>query len=283
MIQDSFKNERPSLYLVATPIGNMSEMTPRAIEVLNQVDIIAAEDTRSFKNLAHHFKITTATVSYHLHNEEQSTKHILSLLASGKHVALVSDAGYPLISDPGQTLVFAVLKEGYNVIPISGSTAFLNALVASGLVAMPFAFLGFLEGKESQCRKQLLKYKDLPMTSIYYISVHKIEKLLEIVYDVLGDREVCLARELSKVHESFIRGSLSQLIEESVTLKGEFVLVIDQNREETIRDLEDCLHLVDEYVLKGESISRAISLVAKENKISKKALYQAYHENKKEF
>ncbi|MBK2404294.1 16S rRNA (cytidine(1402)-2'-O)-methyltransferase [Erysipelothrix sp. strain 2 (EsS2-7-Brazil)] len=278
--QQSFKNEKPTLFLVATPIGNLNEMTPRAIETLKNVDVIAAEDTRNARKLCSHFDINTKMISHHMHNEQESTKGILDLLESGLSVGLVSDAGYPLISDPGQTLVRDVIAAGYNVVPISGSSAFLNALVASGLIVQPFAFMGFMEHKESQLKKQLIQNKDLPMTTIYYLSVHKLEKTLEIVYDVLGNRKICLVREITKMHEEFIRGTVTEVMESVETIKGEFVIVIEANTDVSEVNFDDLIIRIKEQINAGNSVSRSISSVAKENGVSKNELYSYYHENK---
>ncbi|MDE8332584.1 16S rRNA (cytidine(1402)-2'-O)-methyltransferase [Erysipelothrix rhusiopathiae] len=278
--QQSFKNEKPTLFLVATPIGNLNEMTPRAIETLKTVDIIAAEDTRNARKLCSHFEINTKMISHHMHNEQESTKGIIDLLESGMNIGLVSDAGYPLISDPGQTLVRDVIAAGYNVVPISGSSAFLNALVASGLIVQPFAFMGFMEHKEGQLKKQLIQHKDLPMTTIYYLSVHKLEKTLEIVYDVLGNRKICLVREITKMHEEFIRGTVTEVMESVETIKGEFVIVIEANTEVSEVSFDDLIIRIKEQINAGSSVSRSISSVAKENGVSKNELYSYYHENK---
>ncbi|MBK2402207.1 MULTISPECIES: 16S rRNA (cytidine(1402)-2'-O)-methyltransferase [Erysipelothrix] len=278
--QQSFKNEKPTLFLVATPIGNLNEMTPRAIETLKNVDVIAAEDTRNARKLCSHFDINTKMISHHMHNEQESTKGILDLLESGLSVGLVSDAGYPLISDPGQTLVRDVIAAGFNVVPISGSSAFLNALVASGLIVQPFAFMGFMEHKESQLKKQLIQNKDLPMTTIYYLSVHKLEKTLEIVYDVLGNRKICLVREITKMHEEFIRGTVTEVMESVETIKGEFVIVIEANTDVSEVSFDDLIIRIKEQINAGNSVSRSISSVAKENGVSKNELYSYYHENK---
>lgn len=280
MIQQSFKNDKATVYLVATPIGNLKEMTPRALEILASVDYIAAEDTRTAKKLLSHFNITTKLISHHVHNEHESTKGLIQLLQEGHNIALVSDAGYPLISDPGQTFVSAVVAAGYNVVPVSGASAFLNAIVASGLVVQPFAFMGFLEAKESQLRKQLIENKDLRMTTVYYLSVHKLEQTLTIILDVLGDRKICLARELTKLHEAFIRGSVTEVLEEIDAVKGEFVLVVEAAKHEEALDLEALGLLVDQQIEQGSSVSRAISSVAKANGISKNELYASYHEGK---
>ncbi len=278
--QESFKNDLPTLFIVATPIGNLDEMTPRAIEVLNTVDIVACEDTRHAGKLFAHFGIKTKMIAHHAHNEKESAKGILELFQTYKNIAIVSDAGYPLISDPGQPLVNEVIQAGYNVVPISGSSAFLNALVVSGLVVQPFAFLGFLESKESALKKQLEAYKDLPMTSVFYLSVHKLEKTLEILYNVLGNRQISLSREITKRHEEIIRGSITEVIEAVSTLKGEFVLCVDRSRDIVETDFEALLNIINERIADGESSSRAITTVAKSNKVPKNALYAYYHDNK---
>ena len=279
MKQESFKNNQSSLYLVATPIGNLSEMTPRAIEILKEVNIIAAEDTRNSRYLLEHFEIETKMMAYHDHNEEEATSTILKKLESGHNVALISDAGYPLISDPGYVLVKEVIRKGFNVIPISGSSAFINALVASGLVVQPFAFMGFLPSKEHALKEQLIKDQKMNITLVYYLSVHKVEKILEIMYDVLGDRKICLAREITKKHEEFIRGTILEVINSLAVKKGEYVLIIEA-QEEKEPELSDLLLKVQEKVGDGIKPSQAISLVSQQFNVSKNDLYNAYHHEK---
>ncbi len=275
-IQKSFKEERPTLYIVATPIGNLSEMTPRAIETLNKVDIIAAEDTRTTGKLLDHFDIQTQTIAYHMHNEKKSTSGIIKLLDEGKSVALVSDAGYPLISDPGQTLVSEVIAKGYPVVPISGSSAFLNALVASGLVTQPFSFMGFLETKETLLKKQVRSIEAIEHTLIFYVSVHRVEKTLKTIHNILGNRQVCLAREITKLHEEFIRTDLESLLETEITLKGEFVLILEGNNKSEEISIEALLMEVEQEILEGMSPSRSITKIAKQYNISKNELYNEY-------
>lgn len=278
MKQQSFKDDVAKLYCVATPIGNLKEMTPRAIEILNEVDVIAAEDTRTTQKLLSHFDIHTPCISHHLHNESASTDGILQLLRDGKNVALVSDAGYPLISDPGQHLVASVTREGFSVIPVSGSSAFLNALVASGLVVQPFAFMGFLEKKSSALEKQLLEDAQIPMTKIYYLSVHALRKSLETVYNVLGDIHICLARELTKQHEEFIRGSVSEVLDALTVEKGEFVLVMEHVVVSQEVSMAQLIQHVNDSIQTGLSVSKAIASVAKAHNVSKNKLYEAFHQ-----
>lgn len=278
--QKSFDNDRPTCYLVATPIGNLNEMTPRAIEILKQVDVIAAEDTRNTGKLLAHFSIETRMISHHEHNETQSTNGILQLLEAGQNVALVSDAGYPLISDPGEILVKKIVDAGFNVVPISGSSAVLNALIASGLSPQPFLFYGFLPVNDKDCRAQLNQLKAYPYTLIFYEAPHRIVKTLKKIHEVFGDRTACLARELTKRHEEFLRGTLSELIEASDELRGEIVLVVQGNKDEHVPDvdLSEINEMITSYITNGISASQAIRKVSEETGISKNELYAHYHQ-----
>jgi 16S rRNA (cytidine1402-2'-O)-methyltransferase len=277
--QKSFQNDLTSLYLVATPIGNLSEMTPRAIEVLKSVSVIAAEDTRNTQKLLQHFQIETRLISHHAYNEKESAQGILKLLESGQNVALVSDAGYPLISDPGYQVVQAVLQAGYNVIPISGSSAALNALVASGLITQPFLFYGFLPNTEKDFRQTLNQLKAYPMTLIFYEAPHRIKKTLAKMIPILGDRKAVIARELTKKFEEFLRGTLSELAELDDELKGEIVLIVEGNGEPKpeIVDLSEINERIQAYIDTGISASQAIRQVAEESGLNKHDLYNAYH------
>lgn len=280
--QKSFQNENPTLYLVATPIGNLTEMTPRAIEVLKEVDIIAAEDTRNTMKLLSHFEISTKCIAHHMHNEYESAKGLLQLLDEGKNVAVVSDAGYPLVSDPGQVVVNLVVEAGYNVVPISGANAALNALVASGLPAQPFMFVGFIKGSESEKRKECLELSKIKQTMIFYEAPHRIKKTLETFLDVFGNRNVCLAREITKKHEEFIRGTLSEVIEGCDELKGEMVIVMEGCKDAVLTEdlpftvINEKIH---NYIREGYSTKEAIKKVAKDHGLSKNELYKQFHNN----
>lgn len=276
--QKSFENEKATLYLVATPIGNLNEMTPRAIQVLKEVDVIAAEDTRNTMKLLSHFNIKTRCIAHHLHNEKESTNGLLKLLAQGSDIALVSDAGYPLLSDPGQYVVEQVIKAGFSVVPISGANAGLNALVASGLSAQPFLFYGFLGNSEKERLQSLHEIKDLPYTVILYEAPHRIEKMLKSAREVLGNRRICLARELTKKHEEFIRGTISEVLEIVDDLKGEMVIIVEAGQSE--KEEISLIHLsgrVNEYIAEGLSSKEAIKKVAKEYGVSKNELYKEFH------
>lgn len=271
--QKSFENDNPTLYLVPTPIGNLSEMTPRAIEILKSVDIIACEDTRTSKPLLLNFDIHTKTIAYHNFNEKESAKGIVQLLEDGLNVALISDAGYPLISDPGVVLVKEVSEKGFNVVPLSGCNAALNALVASGLMSQPFMFVGFLPQSNNDREKKLQELSKVPCTMIFYEAPHRIEKMLNSCLNILGDRNACLARELTKRHEEFIRGTLSELVTLE-DLKGEMVVIIDGYvEEEREYTSDDILSFVFKKVNSGLSRKDAIKETAKELNLNKSKVY----------
>ena len=277
--QKSFENEKPTLFLVPTPIGNLSEMTPRAIDVLNSVDVIACEDTRTSGQLLKHFDIHKRLVAYQNFNEESSADGLINLLSKGQNVALITDAGYPLMSDPGQRVVRKATEQGYNVVPISGCNAMLNALVASGLIVQPFIFIGFLPPSSSLCKKKLQEYVNYPMTLVFYEAPHRIEKMLKACLEVLGDRECSLARELTKVHEEFLRGTISEILEEVDGLKGEMVICIAGNSDEPKKDIDAgfILDTVRKAISRGMSTSDAVKETAKKLNIPKNRVYELVH------
>ena len=277
--QKSFENEKPTLFLVPTPMGNLSEMTPRAIDVLNSVDVIACEDTRTSGQLLKHFDIHKRLVAYQNFNEESSADGLINLLSKGQNVALITDAGYPLMSDPGQRVVRKATEQGYNVVPISGCNAMLNALVASGLIVQPFVFVGFLPPSSSLCKKKLQEYVNYPMTLVFYEAPHRIEKMLKACLEVLGDRECSLARELTKVHEEFLRGTISEILEEVDSLKGEMVICIAGNSDESKKDIDAgfILDTVREAIARGMSTSDAVKETAKKLNIPKNKVYELVH------
>lgn len=269
-------NNSATLFLVATPIGNLSEMTPRALEVLKMVDVVACEDTRNSLKLMTHFDIHTRMITYHNFNEEESTNGIIKLLKEGKNIALISDAGYPLISDPGYLLVNKVIEEGFNITTISGPSAGINALVASGLNTNHYMFYGFLNSKQTYARKELESLKEFPYTIIFYEAPHRYEKTLEMMKEVLGDRKACLARELTKMHETYHRGLLSELCELK-DLKGEMVIIVSgyEKPEEDVSD-EALIEMIDELVKSGVKAKVAAGQVAEKYSFSKNQLYNMY-------
>lgn len=276
--QKSFECEVATLYLVPTPIGNLQEMTTRALDILQKVDMIACEDTRNTKKLLMAYSIDKPLISHHEHNQATSIPYILTKLEDGNSIAVVSDAGYPLVSDPGQGLVKAVIEKGYPVVPVSGANAAMNALVASGLSCQHYMFYGFLENKSTKRIKQLETLKTFPYTIIFYEAPHRIEAMLQDVLDVMGDRNICLARELTKIHEEFIRGKISEVLEVVDSLKGEMVVIVEGYVEkEQELDWGKLFDKVHQYVDEGMKTKQAIQLVSKECNVSKNELYEAYH------
>ena len=255
--QKSFENNNQTLFLVPTPIGNLSEMTPRAIEVLNSVDIIACEDTRNSGQLLKYFNIKKKLIAYENFNEINSCKGIIKLLEEGNNVALISEA----------------VDKGFNVVSISGCNAMLNGLVASGLIVQPFIFIGFLPSGNTDCLKKLEEYKKYPMTMVFYEAPHRIKRMMENCLQILGDRKCCIARELTKLHEEYIRGTISEVIEVLDDIKGEMVVIVEGNNEiDTVSD-DDIITKVNELVSINVSKKDAIKRVAKELNINKNYVY----------
>lgn len=277
--QKSFENQAPSLYLVATPIGNLEEITFRAINVLKEVDYIGAEDTRNTIKLLNHYDIKTKLISHHEHNLSQSIPKLINLLLEGNDIALVSDAGYPAISDPGYELVKAAIENNINVIPVSGANACLDALVVSGIAPQPFLFYGFLDHQDKKKRKELEKLKNYRETIVFYESPHRISKTLKLMQDILGDRHIALCREITKKYEEIIRGKISEIISIIAELKGEMVIVVSGNNDNDEVNLspEILITEVDNYVNKGMSVKDAIKEVSKLRKVNKNELYALYH------
>ena len=268
-------SNKATLFLVATPIGNLNEVSGRCLDVLRSVSVIACEDTRNSQKLLSHFDIHTRTITYHNFNERQSSKGILSLLEKGEDVALISDAGYPLISDPGYLLVNEVIDAGYKIVTVSGPNAALNALVASGLPTNHYLFYGFLNAKQSQAKKELESLKGFPYTLIFYEAPHRIEKTLKLMYEILGDRKACLARELTKLHEEYHRGTLKELCGLH-DLKGEMVVIVEGDTSEKEVSMEDLLKEMDLLIEDGQRAKDAAKTVSEKYEVSKNQLYQAY-------
>lgn len=270
-------NNSATLFLVATPIGNLSEASPRVIDTLKSVELIACEDTRNTLKLLSHFDIHTKLMAYHKFNEETAYVDIINYLKEGKNVALVSDAGYPLMSDPGHVLVNEVIKEGFNINTVSGPNAAINALVASGLNTNHYMFYGFLNAKPSQAKKELEELEHFPYTVIFYEAPHRINKTIKLMYEVLGDRKAVIARELTKIHEEYIRGTLSELCNVG-ELKGEIVVLVEgKHKEEKEIDFVLLKEEVDKLVKEGSTAKEAIKEVSKKHNVSKNELYDYYH------
>jgi 16S rRNA (cytidine1402-2'-O)-methyltransferase len=270
------------LYLVATPIGNLEDITLRALKILKEVDLIAAEDTRHTLGLLNHFEISKPLISYYKETEKAKSPILIEKLKEGKNIAIVSDAGTPGISDPGEEVVKEAIKEGIEVVPIPGACAFVNALIASGMNTKEFSFIGFLSTNKKERKDKLEEVKYETRTLIFYEAPHKLKVSLESMYEVLGDRKIVLARELTKLHEEFIRGSLSTILEQIGEIRGEFVVLVDGNsiskHQKEITDLnslsleEHYKHYENEGLDKKEIIKK----IAKDRNVSKNEIYQYF-------
>ncbi|MCK0473608.1 16S rRNA (cytidine(1402)-2'-O)-methyltransferase [Halalkalibacter sp. APA_J-10(15)] len=273
------------LYLVPTPIGNLEDMTYRAVRILEEADLIAAEDTRQTKKICHYFEITTPLVSYHEHNRKEAGTKLINEMKSGKKVALVSDAGMPAISDPGQELVRESITEHISVIPLPGANAALMSLVGSGLSTNSFQFVGFLPRHEKRRKEELEKLIYQEATLLFYESPHRLKATLTTMRDVLGNRPISLCRELTKKFEEYIRGTLDEVLEWTVTgqVKGEFCIVVEGFRGEVEADdwwgAFKINEHVDHYIAAGLTSKEAIKKVALERKQPKREIYASYHLN----
>ncbi|MGG0641858.1 16S rRNA (cytidine(1402)-2'-O)-methyltransferase [Bacillus altitudinis] len=286
--QKSFdgQSEMGILYLVPTPIGNLEDMTFRAIQTLKDVDYIAAEDTRQTKKLCHVYEIDTPLTSYHEHNKDSSGHKLIEWLKEGKNIALVSDAGLPTISDPGAEVVRDFTNIGGYVIPLPGANAALTALIASGIAPQPFFFYGFLDRQKKEKKKQLEALKKRQETIIFYEAPHRLKETLIVMKEVWGNRNIAITRELTKKFEEFIRGdleyALTWLTEQQI--RGEFCLVVqgnDQDEEElneeawwnSLSEKEHVIHYIEEGLTSKEAIKRT----AVERGVPKRTIYDAYH------
>lgn len=293
-IQKSYQDEGKTagkLYLTATPIGNLEDMTYRAVRVLREVQWIAAEDTRQTRKLLSHFEIQTRLISYHEHNKRASGPELIRLLKSGDSIALVSDAGLPAICDPGEELVRSALEEGIDVVPVPGANAALSALIMSGLPTERFVFLGFLPRERKHLEPALLELKREKGTAICYESPHRVEKLVEAIVSVLGgQRELCLVRELTKKYEESIRGKAEELLErlKEVPPQGEYVVLIggataDADEDSTEgtwwKELSPEEH-VHHYEQQGMTPKEAIKQAASDRGLPKRELYNQIHQGK---
>ncbi len=279
--QKSYQSNSAKLYLVATPIGNLGDITYRAVETLKMVDVCFAEDTRVSRVLFEHYNIHTRLECYQEHNKETQYKAVLNYLSKGISVALVSDAGMPIISDPGYFVAKEAIKAGFDVVPVPGASASLSALIVSGITPQPFTFYGFLDSKSSKRKKELEILKEHKETIIFYEAPHRIKEMLVDVLNVFGDREIALAREITKKFEEVVRGKVSEIIEITDTLKGEMVVVCsgyveDNNKYANV----DPIAQVDELIIAGVIKNDAIKMVAKRIGITKQELYKAYSEKK---
>jgi len=276
-------NERGVLYVVGTPIGNLKDITLRAIETLQNADIILAEDTRQTLKLLNHLNISKSMISYHRHNEADKVQMVVSLLDEGKNIALVSDAGMPIISDPGQGLVRYLVENEYKIEVIPGVTALITAIVRSGMDSTRFTFEGFLSVSKKQRINRLKELKNEIRTMIFYEAPHKILYTLKDMYEVLGDRNICICRELTKIHEEYKNTTFKEEIEiiEQNGIKGEIVLIVEgmseieleEKRREELEKI-DPVELVKKYIEEGLDKKDAIKKVAKEMGVNKNEIYK---------
>lgn len=274
-----------TLYLVATPIGNLNDISLRALNILKSVDLIACEDTRHTRKLLTHFGISTKLVSYHEHNEKERAEELGHYLSDGKSLAIVSDAGTPGINDPGFRLVQKAIEIGARVEPIPGAAAFIAALVASGLPTDSVFFGGFLPAKKSERRKSLQELSDVPATLAFYEAPHRVAKSLADCAEILGNRRAVVARELTKIHEEFIRGTLSELAEKfsDANIKGEIVLLIDRESGSKIaaKSSGSLVERITELESDGLDRKAALKKAAKELGMSKSEAYRILQIGKK--
>lgn len=276
MIQNSF-NDTPSLYLIPTPIGNLDDITIRSLNTLKTVDVILCEDTRDTGLLLSHYDIKKKLVSCHEYNEDKIIDKVVSMLKDGLNIGLVTDQGTPIISDPGYIVSRGVIEAGFNVISLPGATAFVPALTSSGIEPSPFLFYGFLNSKSSKQKTELKSLKDLKYTIIFYESVHRMKETLSNMLEVLGDRNIVVCRELSKIHEEIVRDNISNIIPLVDTMKGEFVIVVEGNKKKVDFSELDVVEHVKMYVEDGMKEMDAIKQVAKERGVAKSIIYSEYH------
>lgn len=279
-----------TLYLCATPIGNLSDVSSRFIETIGSVDLIAAEDTRVSIKLLNHFNIKKPLTSYHEHNKAEKGEYLISLLKEGKNIALVSDAGTPAISDPGEDLVRLCIENDINVTSVPGCVAAINALILSGLSTKRFSFEGFLSVNKRHRKEHLSSLRYDPHTLIFYEAPHKLTYTLTDMCDAFGAmRKIALVRELTKLHEEVFRGTLSDAVKKFETDKprGEYVIIVDgyggeeadSEKDEWWSTMTVCEH-VDEYIKKGMSSKDAIKACALDRGVQKRDIYNEYHNNK---
>ena len=274
--------EKGTLYIVATPIGNLDDITLRAIKTLQEADLIAAEDTRHTLKLLNHLEISKPMISYHRHNEETKSNVLIEKLQEGQNIALVSDAGTPGICDPGEEVIKKCIELGIKIVPIPGACAMINSLICSGIDTKEFTFLGFLPLNKKLRKKKLEEIEKANKTIIIYEAPHKMKTTLGDLKEILKDRKIVLARELTKIHEEFIRKSIDELLSEIDTIKGEMILIIEGNKIDT----EECknfdeISLEDHYKLyeeKGLNKKEIIKQIAKDRNVNKNEIYMYFLE-----
>lgn len=281
MLQKSYKNEN-ALYLIPTPIGNLDDITIRSLKLLREVDILLCEDTRVTGSLLKKYDIKQKLISCHEYNEDSIKYDVVKYIQDGLKVGLVTDQGSPIISDPGFRVVQGVIDNGYSVIGLPGATAFVPALISSGIAPSKFLFYGFLNSKNSKQKQELEALKLYPYTMIFYEAPHRIINTLENMRKIFGNRHISLSREISKLYEEIYRGTIDEILENFDKLKGEFVLIVEGNTEHVDFSDIDIISHVKLYLDDGLSEMDAFKKVAKERGISKSIVYKEYNDFKDE-
>lgn len=275
MLQNSYDG-KPTLYLISTPIGNLDDITYRSVKILNDVDVIFSEDTRVTLNLLNYLGINKKLIALHEHNEDMVKEKVLEYLKNGNNIALVTDRGTPIISDPGYKTVKYITDNNYNVVALPGPTAFVPALITSGLAPQPFLFYGFLDSKDSLKRSELERLSDEEETIIFYEAPHRIIRTLNMMLDIFGDRNISISREISKKFETIYRGKISDVIN-IIPEKGEFVIIVDGVKDKIVDNNITIKNAVDNYIRTGFDVMTSIKKVAKDRNVPKNVIYKEYH------
>ena len=276
MSQKSY-NGTPTVYLIPTPIGNLEDITLRAINILKEVEVVFSEDTRVTGLLLQNLNIKKKLIANHEYNENENKDKIIKYLKDGYSVGIVTDRGTPIISDPGYPLAHHVISQGYNLVGLPGPTALIPALIMSGLNPAPFLFYGFLNSKEQRREKELEELKNIKATMIFYESPHRIKKTLNDMLNILGNRNISISREISKKFEEVYRGTITDVLVELEEPKGEFVIVVEGTTQTVDYTNVSVIEHVNAYIKEGTSVNTAIGLVAKQRNVSKKEIYNEYH------
>lgn len=275
MLQNSYDG-KPTLYLISTPIGNLDDITYRSVKILNDVDVIFSEDTRVTLNLLNYLEINKKLIALHEHNEDMAKEKVLEYLKNGNNIALVTDRGTPIISDPGYKTVKYITDNNYNVVALPGPTAFVPALITSGLAPQPFLFYGFLDSKDSLKRSELERLSDEEETIIFYEAPHRIIRTLNMMLDIFGDRNISISREISKKFETIYRGKISEVIN-IIPEKGEFVIIVEGVKDKIVDNNITIKDAVDNYIRTGFDVMTSIKKVAKDRNVPKNVIYKEYH------
>ena len=275
MLQNSYDG-KPTLYLISTPIGNLDDITYRSVKILNDVDVIFSEDTRVTLNLLNYLGINKKLIALHEHNEDMAKEKVLEYLKNGNNIALVTDRGTPIISDPGYKTVKYITDNNYNVVALPGPTAFVPSLITSGLAPQPFLFYGFLDSKDSLKRSELERLSDEEKTIIFYEAPHRIIRTLNMMLDIFGDRNISISREISKKFETIYRGKISDVIN-IIPEKGEFVIIVEGVKDKIVDNNITIKDAVDNYIRTGFDVMTSIKKVAKDRNVPKNVIYKEYH------